>query len=108
VAGGPVGQGGGRVAVPGRAQFLQQLGDGPWVIEAGVAGGSVGGAHGVAWANPAQVGDELMHGVGAAQSDRSCPQGCGVAVQPAVSCGLTEAGQVAGTGCAVGEGVQPR
>ena len=35
---GPGGQGGDRVAGPGQAQRLQQLGDVPRVVEAGVAG----------------------------------------------------------------------
>ena len=44
-------------------------------------------------------------GVGAAQGDRCCPEGCGVAVQAAVSGGLPEAVQVAGGGGVGGEGV---
>ena len=44
-------------------------------------------------------------GVRAAQGDRCCPQGGGVAVQAAVSGGLAEAGQVAGGGGVGGEGV---
>ena len=70
-----------------------------------MAGGPLGGAGGVARANPAQVGDELTGGVRAPQSCRYCPQGCRVAVQAAVLCGLPEAGEVAGAGCAGGEGV---
>ena len=42
MGGGPGGQGGDRVAGPGLAQRLQQPGDGPRVVEAGVAGGVAG------------------------------------------------------------------
>ena len=38
-AGSRAGQGGDRVAGPGLAQLLQQVGDGPRVVEAGLAGG---------------------------------------------------------------------
>ena len=74
MAGGVAGQQGmDRVAGPGLAQRPQQPGDGLRVVEAGVAGGPVGGAGGVAGADLAQVGDELAGGVGAAQGCRCCP-----------------------------------
>ena len=58
---------------PAARSVLQQPGDGPRVVEADVADGPLGGARGVAWADLAQVGDELAGGVGAPQSCRCCP-----------------------------------
>ena len=106
VGGGVAGQqGGDRVAGPGLAQLPQQPGDGPRVVEADLAGGPVGGAGGVAWTHPPPIGDELVGSVGAPQRCRCCPEGGGVAVQAAVSCGLPKAGQVADAGGMGGEGV---
>ena len=52
---------------PAARSSSQQRGDGLRVVEAGVAGGPMGGAGGVAGADLAQVVDELGCGVSAAQ-----------------------------------------